>query len=168
MGRTLTTGAVERFEAVQGAYPTGVCLVSATDGDGKHHGLIVGSFVSISIDPPLVGFCPAKSSTTWPLIREIGAFCVNVLAADHLDVCDVVRSKAPDGLDKLMCDKETRDHPVIAGAQAWFKCTLDQALELGDHYMVIGKVEEAGGKEGGEALVYHRRKYCTTEYKLGR
>lgn len=155
----------QSFEANQSAYPTGVCLVSATDPDGNHHGLIVGSFVSISVDPPMVGFCPAKTSTTWPKIRDLGAFCVNVLAADHLDVCRFVRAKL-EAFDELICPETTGPNPVLAGAQAWFQCTLDQTLEIGDHFLVVGRVEQCGSREGGDALIYHRRTYATTVLKL--
>ncbi|WP_295634486.1 flavin reductase family protein, partial [Novosphingobium sp.] len=70
-----------RFRDVLGTYPTGVCVVTAVDAEQQRHALVIGSFASISLDPPLVGFFPDKKSSTWPLIAATGRFCVNVLGA---------------------------------------------------------------------------------------
>ena len=62
------------FRDVLGTYPTGVCVITAVDAEGHRSGLVVGSFTSISLDPPLVGFFPDKRSGTWPKIAAIGRF----------------------------------------------------------------------------------------------
>lgn len=67
------------FRRILGHYPTGVCVVTALV-DGGPIGLTIGSFTSVSLDPPLVGFLPARSSKTWPRIKAAGQFCANVLA----------------------------------------------------------------------------------------
>ena len=69
-----------RFRQVLGHLPTGVVVVTAIDDEGPT-GLAVGTFTSVSLDPPLVGFLPAASSTSFPRIRAAGSFCANVLAA---------------------------------------------------------------------------------------
>src|SRR3954469_1109241 len=84
------------FRQVLGQYPTGVCVVTATLPDGSNAGFVVGSFTSVSLDPPLVAFFPDKGSTSWPKIRSAGSFCVNILGADHEDVCRRFASRAPD------------------------------------------------------------------------
>ena len=71
-----------RFRQVLGHFPTGVTVITAGSGSDKV-GLAIGSFFSVSLDPPLVGFCAGKSSSSWPGIREAGRFCVNILAGDH-------------------------------------------------------------------------------------
>ena len=72
----------DRYRKVLGRYPTGVTLVTSTGADGPV-GMIIGSFVSVSLDPPLIGFLPGKGSRTWPLIEPTGVFCVNVLAENQ-------------------------------------------------------------------------------------
>ncbi|MCB0969931.1 MAG: flavin reductase family protein, partial [Acidimicrobiales bacterium] len=67
-----------RFRQVLGHFPTGVCVVSSSHEDAPV-GMAIGSFFSISLDPPLVGFCAGKGSSTWPKIRESGRFCASVL-----------------------------------------------------------------------------------------
>jgi len=82
-----------RFRQVLGHFPTGVCVV-AGHHEGQPVGLAVGSFFSISLEPPLVGFCAGHGSSTWPKLRENGRFCINVLAADQEPVSRVFASKA--------------------------------------------------------------------------
>ncbi|MCB2062129.1 MAG: flavin reductase family protein, partial [Novosphingobium sp.] len=66
------------FRQVLGAYPTGVAVITAMDTEGAPAGMVVGTFTSVSLDPPLVGFLPDKSSSSWPKIESAGRFCVNV------------------------------------------------------------------------------------------
>lgn len=74
--------APELFRYVLGHFSTGVAVVSAMHQGGPV-GLTMGAFFSVSLDPPLVGFCAAKSSKTWPGIKASGRFCVNVLTAEQ-------------------------------------------------------------------------------------
>src|SRR6478672_10993151 len=66
------------FRAVLGHFATGITVITAMDGD-EPVGLAANSFSSVSLDPPLVLFCPAKTSSTWPRIQRAGHFTVNVL-----------------------------------------------------------------------------------------
>ncbi|MFM8689005.1 MAG: flavin reductase family protein, partial [Acidimicrobiaceae bacterium] len=77
----------KEFRTVLGHFPTGVVIISGVDKLGKPQGLTIGSFSSISLDPPLVGFFPGLNSKSWPAIAESGAFCVNVLAATQGELC---------------------------------------------------------------------------------
>lgn len=78
-----TVVAAEHFWRVLGIYPTGVAIVTAIDHDGRPAGLAVGSFTSVSLDPPLVAFLPEKKSSSFPRMRTAQSFCVNVLASDR-------------------------------------------------------------------------------------
>ena len=75
-----------RFRQVLGHFPTGVTVVTGL-AEGRPSGLTIGSFTSVSLEPPLVGFLPAFSSDSWQEIAPSGAFCVNVLADDQVDLC---------------------------------------------------------------------------------
>jgi 3-hydroxy-9,10-secoandrosta-1,3,5(10)-triene-9,17-dione monooxygenase reductase component len=72
----------EAFRQVLGHLPTGVTVITAW-AEHEPTGMAANSVTSVSLDPPLVLFCPAKSSTTWPHIRQSGRFCVNVMAGHH-------------------------------------------------------------------------------------
>ena len=86
------------YRTVLGHFPTGVAAITSIGADGAPVGMTIGSFVSVSLDPPLVAFLPDKGSSTFPKIREAGFFCVNVLGADQEHVC---RAFAARGTDKF-------------------------------------------------------------------
>ena len=74
------------FRQVLASYPTGVCVITALDEGNRPAGMVVGSFTSVSLNPPLVGFFPDKSSSSWPLIEKAGHFAVNVMGSDQQEV----------------------------------------------------------------------------------
>src|ERR1700761_8846115 len=86
------------FRRVLGHYPTGVCIVTAMEAGETPAGMAVGSFTSVSLDPPLVAFFPDKRSSSWPRIERAGKFCVNVLAADQTEIC---QRFSKSGIDKF-------------------------------------------------------------------
>ncbi len=147
------------FRNVLGAWPTGVCVVTSVDADGQRHGLVVGSFSSISLDPPLVGFFPDKRSSTWPKIAATGRFCVNVLGAGQLDLCERFASKADDKFAELAHGTTPSGLPLLDDAIAWIDCTIDRVEDIGDHLLVIGAVEALDRREDGTPLLFFRGKY---------
>lgn len=130
----------KEFRRVLGHYPTGVTVVTAAGPDGPA-GFAVGSFASVSLDPPLVSFCPDKSSTTWPAIEAAGSFAVNVLADDQADVCGRFASKDADKFDGVAWHPEITGAPVLDDAMAWIDCETEVIHEAGDHWIVIGRVK---------------------------
>ncbi|MFC9952406.1 flavin reductase family protein, partial [Streptomyces prasinus] len=85
-GAALTAIDPHTFREALGHHPTGVALITATLDDGEHIGMVVGTFNSVSLDPPLVAFMPDRTSRTFARLREASTFCVNVLAADQADL----------------------------------------------------------------------------------
>jgi len=147
------------FRDVLGAYPTGVCVVTATDSNGARHGLVVGSFTSISLDPPLVGFFPDKRSSTWPKIGAVGRFCVNVLGVEQLDLCNRFAAKAEDKFVELAHELTPSGQPLLNDAIAWIDCSVERVTEVGDHWLVVGAVEALGKRDEGTPLMFFRGKY---------
>jgi 3-hydroxy-9,10-secoandrosta-1,3,5(10)-triene-9,17-dione monooxygenase reductase component len=131
----------EHFRRTLGHYPTGVCVVTAIEPDGAPVGMAVGSFSSVSLDPPLVGFLPDKASTSWPRINRAGRFCVNVLARGQEDLCRRFSAKAESRFEGLDFDLTRTGSPVFPGSVAWIDCTLWAVHEAGDHYFVLGEVQ---------------------------
>lgn len=130
-----------RFRHVLGHFPTGVTIVSGMAGD-RPTGLTIGSFSSVSLDPPLVGFFAALTSDTWQAIAPSGAFCVNVLGAQHAEVCwRFARRGVDDRFDDLAWhpSRETGS-PIIDDAVAWIDCVVEEVHTMGDHYFVLGRV----------------------------
>ncbi|MEY4160874.1 MAG: hypothetical protein RLZZ136_1495 [Pseudomonadota bacterium] len=128
------------FRQVLGNYPTGVAVITALDSNGSPVGMVVGTFSSVSLNPPLVGFLPDKRSGSWGLIEQSGRFCVNVLASDQLALCQQL---AKPGIDKFAgVDITVSKHnlPVLGDALAVIECRLTDVLEAGDHWFVMGEV----------------------------
>jgi 3-hydroxy-9,10-secoandrosta-1,3,5(10)-triene-9,17-dione monooxygenase reductase component len=142
-----------RYRTVLGRYPTGVTVVTGMDGDDPV-ALVIGSFVSVSLDPPLVGFLPGKSSTSWPRIEPSARFCVNVLGDDQLDVCNAFFRKGEDPWERVGWASGATGSPILDGVIAFIDCTLHQVVDAGDHWMVIGEVVDMGQRDDGGPLLF--------------
>lgn len=147
------------FRRVLGHYPTGVCVVTAIGPDGLATGMIVGSFTSVSLDPPLVAFFPDRNSTTWPRIERAGRFCVNVLASDQQDLCGRFAAKGGDKFAGISHGLSANGSPVLDNVVAWIDCTLDAVHEAGDHFIVLGRVRELDIARADEPLLFFRGQY---------
>jgi flavin reductase (DIM6/NTAB) family NADH-FMN oxidoreductase RutF len=154
------------FRTVLGHYPTGVVVVTATGDDGPA-GLAIGSFTSLSLDPPLILFCPGKTSTSWPRIEAAGAFCVNVLAEDQEQIS---RTFAGRGTDKFAGlgwrPAGATGSPVLAGVLAWIDCRIERIDEGGDHWIVVGRVLDLEVEREGRPLVFFRGGYLMADSGL--
>lgn len=128
------------FRRILGHYPTGVCAITAVQPDGVPAAMIVGSFTSVSLDPPLVAFFPAKSSSSWPRIEAVGKFCVNILASDQQPLCRQIAAPGPDKFAGIVHRVSANGSPILDDVVAWIDCALDAVHEAGDHYIVLGKV----------------------------
>jgi len=136
-----------RFRQILGSFPTGVTVVSTLE-DSRPVGLAAGSFFSVSLDPPLVGFCVMTTSNTWPVIERSGSFGVSILADDQTDICRQLASKNPDKFDGLAWSPApVTGSPLLDGAVAHLDCDLEQQHLAGDHWIVVGRVR---------ALDFHR------------
>ncbi|MCY3952487.1 MAG: flavin reductase family protein [bacterium] len=131
------------FRRVLGHYPTGVTVVTAASDDGPV-GLAIGSFGSVSLNPPLVMFCPGKSSNSWPAIEASGSFCVNVLAEDQAAVSSRFAGRDPQKFTGIAWGTRATGSPVVAGCMAWIDCFIEAVHEAGDHWIVVGRVADLG------------------------
>jgi flavin reductase (DIM6/NTAB) family NADH-FMN oxidoreductase RutF len=130
----------EWFRRVLGQYPTGVTLVTAREEDGDPVAMVVGSFTSVSLDPPLVGFLADHKSTSWPRIRAAGQFCANVLSGEHEDACRAFTAKLPDRFEVHCPANSPSGNPLLTGAAAWIDCELESVTTVGDHDFAVGQV----------------------------
>lgn len=147
-----------RFRQVLGHFPTGVTVVTAATADGPV-GLAVGSFASVSLDPPLVAFFPDRSSSSWPKIEQAGSFCVNILADHQEDVCRRFASKADDKFAGLGWRAGGSGAPILDGVLAWIDCDIDGVIEAGDHFCVLGRVRDLEVAHDGAPLLFFRGGY---------
>jgi 3-hydroxy-9,10-secoandrosta-1,3,5(10)-triene-9,17-dione monooxygenase reductase component len=135
----------KQFRTVLGHFPTGVTIVTgiaSTDRGEIPVGFTIGSFTSVSLDPPLVGFLPQTDSDTWAAIAPGGAFCVNVLGQHQADLCWSF-AKSGNELDRfegVAWRAAETGAPIIERAVAWIDCTVENVYEMGDHFFVLGRV----------------------------
>ena len=142
------------FRRVLGHFPTGVTVVTGAGDDGPA-GMAIGSFASVSLDPPLVMFCPGKDSGTWHAIRETGSFCANILGDDQKDVCGVFAMPSDDRFAGIEWTTDATGAPVLPGCVGHIDCDIHAILDGGDHDIVIGLVKSlAITGEQGPLLFY--------------
>jgi flavin reductase (DIM6/NTAB) family NADH-FMN oxidoreductase RutF len=147
------------FRRVLGSYPTGVTVVTAVGEDGNPAGMAVGSFTSVSLDPPLVAFLPDRSSTSFPKIRTAASFCVNVLAADQEDVCRAFATRGGDKFAGVAWSPAKSGAPRLDGVAAWIDCDFESVTDAGDHYLVLGRVRELDAHSERLPLVFFQGGY---------
>ena len=143
------------FRSVLGRLPTGVVIVTGGDPTAPS-GMVVGSFMSQSLDPPLVAVSPAKTSTSWPKIEAGGQFCANILHADQIELA---RTFARSGADKFAGvswrPAPATGAPLLQGVAAWIDCRIERTIEAGDHWLVLGEVLELSVETDGGSLIFH-------------
>jgi flavin reductase (DIM6/NTAB) family NADH-FMN oxidoreductase RutF len=148
-----------QFRQVLGHFPTGVTVVTAMTADGTPGGFAVGSFFSVSLDPPLVGFCAGKSSASWTAIRSAESFCVNVLAEDQEAVCRVMSAKTPDKFVGVGWTTAASGSPKLADVLAFIDCDVEVIHDAGDHEICIGRVRELAVERAAGPLLFFRGGY---------
>ena len=147
------------FRQVLGHFPTGVTVITATGSEGRPAGFAVGSFFSVSLEPPLVGFCAGKASSSWPGIRSAGAFCVNILAEDQEAVCRQFSSKIEDKFAGLGWTPAATGSPRLADVLAWIDCDVEAVHDAGDHEICVGRVRELKVERENGPLLFYRGGY---------
>jgi 3-hydroxy-9,10-secoandrosta-1,3,5(10)-triene-9,17-dione monooxygenase reductase component len=147
-----------KFRQVLGHFPTGVTVITAMV-EGAPLGFAVGSFASLSLEPPQVLFCAGKQSSSWPRIQGTGKACVNILADDQEDVSRVFASKAPDKFAELGWRRSGNGAPLIEGVMASVDIDIADVVESGDHYVVIGDVTHLEVHHEGRPLIFYRGGY---------
>jgi len=152
------TGDSAHFRSVLGHFATGIAVVTGAL-DGVPAGLTCQSFVSLSLDPPLVGFCPSKRSRSWRRIEQSGAFCANVLTEDQEDVSRVFATSGADKFRGVGWRAAESGSPILHDVLAWVDCRIDARYDAGDHFIVVGRVLGMEAASHGRPLLAYRGGY---------
>jgi len=150
--------APEHFRNVMAHVPSSVAVVAGLV-KGAPTGLSVGTFVPVSLEPPLVGFFVGENSRSWPAIRQLGAFCVSVLGHDQASISARFAVSEADKFREVPWRPAPSGHPVVAGSVAWVDCSIAAETTAGDHLFVLGAVIDMGVEVGQEPLVHHQSRY---------
>ena len=151
----MSTVGTRRFRDVLGHFPTGIVVITAMH-EGRPVGMAVNSFSSVSLEPPLVSFCPAHTSSTWPEIEASGRFCVNLLHRDQAALAGRFAARGADRFDGVDWEFSPGGSPSLAGTVGWLDCRIHQQVDAGDHVIVLGLVEALDVHEGAPPLVFFR------------
>lgn len=126
------------FREALGRFATGVTVVTAEGAEGPA-GMTVNSFTSVSLDPPLVLWCPARASARHAVFATAPAWSVHVLGAEQLDIC-LRFTRGGAGFDGLETGRTALGSPLIPGVAARFDCVAHAVHEAGDHSVLVGRV----------------------------
>ena len=143
---------------VLGHFASGVTVVTALTEAGPA-GFTCQSFSSLSLDPPLVAFAPARTSRTWQALRSIGRFCVNVLAEGQDAVSQNFARSAPDKFVGVRWSPSAHGSPVLDDVVAWIDGELWAEYDGGDHSIVVARVLDLGADPDRRPLLFHRGTY---------
>jgi 3-hydroxy-9,10-secoandrosta-1,3,5(10)-triene-9,17-dione monooxygenase reductase component len=146
------------FREVFGHFATGVTIVTSMD-QGTPVGLAANSFTSLSLDPPLVLFCIANSSTTWPRIEASKKFAVNVLGEDHQDLCRLFAQRGADRFEHAGWHQGVSGSPVLDDAIAYIDCEIEAQYPGGDHQIVVGRVIDLDMSQDARPLIFFKGSY---------
>lgn len=158
---TLSAPDMRQFRDVIGHYPTGVVIVTGIDASGAPVGLVIGSFASASLDPPMVLFLPMKTSRTFAHLQTGSSYCINVLSADQEHLCRRFsgRTKQGNGFHGVGWHPAPSGAPILDGAVAWIDCTPHDLLDCGDHYIAVGAVQDLGVQSAKLPLLFFQSGY---------
>jgi 3-hydroxy-9,10-secoandrosta-1,3,5(10)-triene-9,17-dione monooxygenase reductase component len=155
--RPLTPDA-STYRTVLGHFATGVVIVTAID-DGEPVGMACNSFTSVSLEPPLVLFCAAKNSSTWPRIETSGKWAANILDEDGEEVCRLFAQKGADRFARIAYTPGRTGSPILEDALAFVDCETIDKHDAGDHVIIVGRVVELGYQHEGKPLLFYRGGY---------
>lgn len=145
-----------------GAFLTGVTVVTTHDASGAPIGFTANSFASVSLDPPLLLVCLAKTSSNFEKFTKASRFAVNVLSQDQKDVSNTFARPVEDRFASVDWQAGPYGSPVFSDVAAWFDCSLHEVAPGGDHVILIGKIEAfRNGQVNG--LGYARGGYVLPE-----
>ncbi len=144
---------------VLGHFATGVVAVAGVSPEtGEPAGLAANSFTSVSLDPPLVAFCVARTSTSWPVIRAAERFTINILAETQEQVCRQLAARGREKFRDLPWGPSPSGAPVLAGTLAWIEADVEDEHEAGDHTIVVARVRHLSASDQ-DPLLFFRGEY---------
>ena len=158
----MTTAAVvdtKQFRRVFGHFCTGVTVITTIDDEGPA-GFACQAFAPLSLDPPLLLFCPQAGSATWRRIRNVGVFCVNVLAEAHRPLSRVFGAPGADKFADVAWTPSPAGTPILVGALTWADCRVEAVHPGGDHAIVVGRVTALGECHDDGPLLFFKGRYC--------
>ncbi len=131
-----------------GSYMTGVTVITTITDEGTPIGFTANSFTSVSLEPPLLSVCPAKSLSSFEVFANCKHFAVNILSEDQQHISNIFAGSKEDRFSQIDWHTDAQGNPLIDGALTHFSCRTERNLEAGDHHILIGAVLDFSAREG--------------------
>lgn len=141
-----------------GSFPTGVIAVCGLV-DGAPVGMAASSFASVSLDPPLVLFCAARSSLTWPRLRRSSHLGLSVLSDNQAELCLQLAGPASERFTGVDWTCTAGGAVLLEGAVAWLDCRPQREVEAGDHWVVVLEVGAVMSASDAGPLIFHKSSF---------
>lgn len=155
-----------RLRTILGHFATGLTVITAATRGGPA-GFTCQSFSSLSLEPALVTFSPARTSSTWPLLREAGRFTVNILPAEHQHLAGQFARSGADKFAGVDHSPSPLGNPVLDQALAWVDCELHAEYDGGDHTIVVAAVRALSARADAEPLLFFKGDYFGVRSRAG-
>jgi len=147
-----------KFREILGHFCSGVVVITAVH-DGRPVGMTCQSFSSLSLDPPLVLFCPGRTSTTWPLLKQSGELAVNILHEDQRIVGEGFARSGTDKFQGVRWRPGANGAPHLDAAVGWIDCSLEQTYMGGDHFIAVARVRQLAIGDERHPLLFFRGRF---------
>lgn len=167
MSEAATTNVDQKlFREVTGHYPTGVAVVTGRAADGELLALVVGTFSSVSLDPPLVSFMPMKTSRTFDRLRECETLCINIVGGEQENAVMIIAQRWENKFDGIDWFPSPSGDPVLADSVAWIDTRPYRTVEAGDHWIALCEVTDLAVTNPVSPLIFFQGGYgsfvCTS------
>jgi 3-hydroxy-9,10-secoandrosta-1,3,5(10)-triene-9,17-dione monooxygenase reductase component len=151
--------APRRLRDIFGTFASGLTVITSSTPQGPA-GFTCQSFASLSLDPALVTFSPARTSTTWPVLRSAGSFTINILPAEHQHLAGQFARSGADKFAGVSYTPSPLGNPVLDDALAWLDCELRAEHDGGDHTIVVAAVRHLDARVDAEPLLFFKGRYA--------
>lgn len=148
-----------------GSFMTGVTIVTAMNDHDVPVGFTANSFTSVSLDPALLLICIDKKSENIDTFTKGSGFAVNVLSHHQQEISNRFASPIEDRFDGVDWHKSDHNNPILSDVTAYFDCLLDQVIDAGDHYILLGLIKDCASS-AVHGLGYHRGHYFSLNDEL--
>ncbi|OOG58002.1 flavin reductase [Polaromonas sp. C04] len=149
----------DQLRQVMAQYPTGVVAITSLSRDDRPQGMLVGSFMSLSLEPPLVTFMVALTSSTWPALKQSERIGISILAHDQQEICKKLSRSAAERFSGVDWKLSSHGSPVIDGAVASIDCEIAEVHRGGDHEIVVCRMLGLEIQRAVPALLFSHGSY---------
>ena len=152
----------EALRSVMRVFPQGVVVVTTALSDGEPRGVTVSSFMSVSLEPPLIVVCIMKKAQAHAAIESAGSFTVNILAEDQGALSDHFATPNLTSAEQFATvphEARSGQPPLLSGSVAYLDCSVADKITQGTHTLFVGDVRAGKVLREGRPLIFYSRRY---------